>query len=68
MCVLSIKVSIWKKSGNLFNDPRTCQIKDSVNLSFNMHMHTHTHTHTHTHRYICCDTEKKRHGEHKKGW
>ena len=22
MCVLSIKVSIWKKSGNLFNDPR----------------------------------------------
>ena len=21
MCVLSIKVSIWKKSGNLFNDP-----------------------------------------------
>ena len=23
MCVLSIKVPIWKKSGNLFNDPRT---------------------------------------------
>ena len=22
MCVLSIKVPIWKKSGNLFNDPR----------------------------------------------
>ena len=22
MCVLSIKVAIWKKSGNLFNDPR----------------------------------------------
>ena len=22
MCVLSIKVSIWNKSGNLFNDPR----------------------------------------------
>ena len=24
MCVLSIKVSIRKKSGNLFNDPRIC--------------------------------------------
>ena len=23
MCVLSIKVPIWKKSGNLFNDPRS---------------------------------------------
>ena len=22
MCLLSIKVPIWKKSGNLFNDPR----------------------------------------------
>ena len=27
MCVLSIKVLIRKKSGNLFNDPRTCTIK-----------------------------------------
>ena len=26
MCVLSIKVPIRKKSGNLFNDPRTCHI------------------------------------------
>ena len=24
MCVLSIKVTIRKKSGNLFNDPRIC--------------------------------------------
>ena len=24
LCVLSIKVSIRKKSGNLFNDPRIC--------------------------------------------
>ena len=24
MCVLSIKVPIQKKSGNLFNDPRIC--------------------------------------------
>ena len=24
MCVLSIKVPMRKKSGNLFNDPRTC--------------------------------------------
>ena len=24
MCVLSIKVPIWKKSGNLFNDPSNC--------------------------------------------
>ena len=24
MCVRSIKVPIRKKSGNLFNDPRTC--------------------------------------------
>ena len=34
MCVLSIKVPIRKKSGNLFNDPR-------------VYIHTHTHTHTH---------------------
>ena len=26
MCVLSIKVPIWKKSGNLFNDPHTISI------------------------------------------
>ena len=26
MCVLSIKVSIRKKSGKLFNDPRICQV------------------------------------------
>ena len=26
MCVLSIKVPIWKKSGNLFNDPRMFRI------------------------------------------
>ena len=26
MCVLSIKVPIQKKSGNLFNDPRTLYI------------------------------------------
>ena len=26
MCVLSIKVPIWKKSGNLFNDPRIINI------------------------------------------
>ena len=28
MCVLSIKVSIRKKSGNLFNDPRNKAIKN----------------------------------------
>ena len=27
MCVLSIKVPYEKKTGNLFNDPRTCIIK-----------------------------------------
>ena len=27
MCVLSIKVPIRKKSGNLFNDPRICDFK-----------------------------------------
>ena len=26
MCVLSLKVAIWKKSVNLFNDPRICFI------------------------------------------
>ena len=30
MCVLSIKVPIRKKSGNLFNDPRICSITDIV--------------------------------------
>ena len=24
VCVLSIKVPLWKKSGNIFNDPRSC--------------------------------------------
>ena len=28
MCVLSIKVQIRKKSGNLFNDPRTSNESD----------------------------------------
>ena len=28
MCILSIKVPIRKKSGNLFNDPRTLNISD----------------------------------------
>ena len=27
MCVLSIKGPIWKKSGNLFNDPHVCDLK-----------------------------------------
>ena len=27
MCILSIKVPIQKKSGNLFNDPRKCNIQ-----------------------------------------
>ena len=31
MCVLSIKVPIWKKSGNLFNDPRIC-LSQSVHI------------------------------------
>ena len=31
MCVLSIKVLIRKKSGNLFNDPRTLQYMESLN-------------------------------------
>ena len=29
MCVLSIKVPIRKKSGNLFNDPRICISKEN---------------------------------------
>ena len=35
ICVLSIKAPIWKKSGNLFNDPRisTC-IKIALNTDF----------------------------------
>ena len=32
MCLLSIKVSIRKKSGNLFNDPCTYQIYDLLAL------------------------------------
>ena len=34
MCVLSIKVPIRKKSGNLFNDPCILNIYDLVRLSF----------------------------------
>ena len=30
MCVLSMKVPIRKKSGNLYNDPRKCLILQSV--------------------------------------
>ena len=30
MCVLSIKVPIRKKSGNLFNDPRYSEIQKEV--------------------------------------
>ena len=37
MCVLSIKVPIWKKSGNLFNDPR---------LYIYIYIYIHTHKHT----------------------
>ena len=39
MCVLSIKVSTRKKSGNLFNDPRKSQIiinKDIQNILINI--------------------------------
>ena len=31
MCVLSIKVPIQKKSGNLFNDPRIIKIENIDN-------------------------------------
>ena len=31
MCVLSIKVTIRKKSGNLFNDPRILNITTVIN-------------------------------------
>ena len=34
MCVLSIKVLIRKKSGNLYNDPRILNIKDLFVLGF----------------------------------
>ena len=35
MCVLSIKVPIQKKSGNLFNDPRTfLYLAKSVNFPY----------------------------------
>ena len=35
MCVLSIKVPIRKKSGNLFNDPRTWYICACKQMSIN---------------------------------
>ena len=61
MCVLSIKVPIRKKSGNLFNEP--CILiakiiphqKNQIILNcINNHIHARTHarTHTHTHMYI----------------
>ena len=34
MCVLSIKVPIRKKSGNLFNDPRIYPVEDTYNAPF----------------------------------
>ena len=40
MCILSIKVPIRKKSGNLFYDPRT-------------HIHTHMSAHIHSDTWIC---------------
>ena len=36
MCVLSIKVRIWNKSGNLFNDPRTLHYKH-IGKIFSLH-------------------------------
>ena len=35
MCVLSIKVPIWKKSWNLFNDPRNTKASLWKNSSYN---------------------------------
>ena len=34
MCLLSIKVPIRKKSGNLFNDPRTSMVSGNVLILF----------------------------------
>ena len=39
MCVLSIKVPIQKKSGNLFNDPRICLCL-CIYMSYS-HIHIH---------------------------
>ena len=41
MCVLSIKVPIQKKSGNLFNDPCTCKMKYGI-ITSTMYIHIHT--------------------------
>ena len=39
MCVLSIKVPIRKKSGNLFNDPRNCFFDIETVLTLNWIVH-----------------------------
>ena len=48
-CVLSIKVPIWKKSGNLFNDPRiyACRVAQCYTHTQN-YMHTYMHAQPHT--------------------
>ena len=45
MCVLSIKVAIQKKSGNIFNDPH-------INIYIYIYIYTHTHTHIYIYIYI----------------
>ena len=38
MCVLSIKVPIRKKSGNLFNDPRIFSVGAVLSTSYLQHL------------------------------
>ena len=73
MCVLSIKVPIWKKSGNLFNDPRICTYIHKyiciyywciymyiyfIYMRTYIHVDTYINTNSHTHIYTRVMSEK----------